>query len=175
MEVIAFAAKETTKPTTSVVGFSLVGTEVGTRMRRLANVNPRLLVESLILLVIVRIAIPLRGVGATFRMASKVARLGRRSTRRNAEALPPEDLWLAVNRIAERFPLATTCVPRSIALWVMLRRRGIPAEMRIGVSDGSAGFASHAWVEISGEPVGETKSSLESFLPLAIEDFLISG
>lgn len=39
-----------------------------------------------------------------------------------------------------------TCLARSIVLVALLRRRGIPAELRIGVRKGDRGFEAHAWV-----------------------------
>ena len=40
------------------------------------------------------------------------------------------------------------CLPRSIAIYVLLRRQGVPATLRVGVK--RFPFAAHAWVECLG-------------------------
>lgn len=61
------------------------------------------------------------------------------------------DLVLAVDRAGRRMP-GGTCLARSLALTRMLRTRGIPAEMKIGVKT-EDGFHAHAWVEVAGVPI----------------------
>jgi hypothetical protein len=46
-----------------------------------------------------------------------------------------------------------TCLRQSLALWWLLRRRGIPAELRIGVRKDSGDLQAHAWVEHAGAPL----------------------
>ena len=41
------------------------------------------------------------------------------------------------------------CLPRSVAIYVLLRRQGVPVTLRIGVK--RFPFAAHAWVECLGE------------------------
>lgn len=40
-----------------------------------------------------------------------------------------------------------TCLRQSLALWWLLRRRGIPAELHIGVRKQQGELQAHAWVE----------------------------
>ena len=49
----------------------------------------------------------------------------------------------------------STCLTRSIVLSRLLRRRGLAAEIRIGVRRGEGPFAAHAWVEVDGEAVSD--------------------
>ncbi len=59
-------------------------------------------------------------------------------------------------RAAARFsPLPSSCLTRSIVLWRLLRRRGVGAEIRIGVSREASALAAHAWIEVDGEPVSD--------------------
>ena len=61
-----------------------------------------------------------------------------------------------VVRIAGRHvPTNGSCLRQSLLVWWLLRRRGLPAELRIGVSQ-SGGFAAHAWVELEGQPVNDS-------------------
>lgn len=46
------------------------------------------------------------------------------------------------------------CLPRALAALVLLRRRGVPAELRIGVGrDADGALKAHAWVESEGAVV----------------------
>lgn len=51
--------------------------------------------------------------------------------------------------------LGMTCLHRSLALAWMLSRRGMQAEIRIGVCEAQGEFNVHAWVEVQGYSVGE--------------------
>ena len=50
---------------------------------------------------------------------------------------------------AGRYVPGGTCLTKSLALAWLLRRNGVAATVRIGVSTGE-GFAAHAWVECDG-------------------------
>ena len=58
------------------------------------------------------------------------------------------------------------CLPRSLTLYLLLRRRGIPATLHIGVK--RYPFGAHAWVECMGEVLDDTPSSWrhEPYLPI---------
>lgn len=71
-------------------------------------------------------------------------------------------------RLAARLhPLKPACLPKSIVLLGLLRRRGIQAALCLGVnkSEGSSTRAlhSHAWVEIFDGPVCERSTVREDF------------
>ncbi|HSH95784.1 MAG TPA: lasso peptide biosynthesis B2 protein [Roseimicrobium sp.] len=55
-------------------------------------------------------------------------------------------------RIARRYHSRwTNCLTHSLVLWLMLRRRGVAAEIRIGTQyDSAHRFSAHAWVEWEG-------------------------
>ncbi|MGB7174071.1 MAG: lasso peptide biosynthesis B2 protein [Candidatus Acidiferrales bacterium] len=63
---------------------------------------------------------------------------------------------------ASRYGITSgNCLSRSLALCWLLRRRGIPAELRIGGKKNVEAFEAHAWVEVAnvvvndGEDVGK--------------------
>ena len=76
-------------------------------------------------------------------------------------------LW--VNRRMRIFP--ASCLVESITLWWMLRRRQIPADLRIGVRTITGAFESHAWVELYGtvlndiDQVAAIYSTMDIFPP----------
>lgn len=74
------------------------------------------------------------------------------------------DRALAVARAGARLP-GGTCLAQSIALTRMLRKKGVPANVRIGVTADGA-FAAHAWVEVDGAVVAG--SSPARFAPLSL-------
>ena len=62
----------------------------------------------------------------------------------------------AVNRAADRLPIAMVCLPRAMAAQWMLARRGFAPRLVFGVAppDGAEhAYAFHAWVEIQGRIV----------------------
>ena len=57
---------------------------------------------------------------------------------------------------AARQPFAVSCLPRSLTLWWMLRRRGIPTELHLGVRNESGNIEAHAWLEADGVVLNDT-------------------
>jgi hypothetical protein len=66
------------------------------------------------------------------------------------------------------FPGRAACLEQSLALYYVLRRRGIAATFRVGVT--AQPFLSHAWVEYRGHPVNDTAERVRWFtlLPLRL-------
>ena len=48
-----------------------------------------------------------------------------------------------------------TCLAKALVVSSLLRRRGVPAQLVIGVSKASGQLQGHAWVELDGPAVGE--------------------
>ena len=70
-------------------------------------------------------------------------------------------------RIAARYRLSpATCLPRALALRAMLRRRGIPAALEIGVRKDGERLRAHAWLVHDGRPIGEPEEVAAEFVPL---------
>ncbi len=57
------------------------------------------------------------------------------------------------------------CLQRSLLLWWLLRRRGIAAELRIGVSRRTQRLEAHAWVEYEGIVLGDRPDIQQTFTP----------
>ena len=58
------------------------------------------------------------------------------------------------------------CLPRALAVFVLLRRRGVPATLRIGVK--RYPFGAHAWVECLGAVLDDSHGSWqhEPYVPI---------
>lgn len=61
-----------------------------------------------------------------------------------------ESMARLIDVAARRSPLQTTCLTRSMVLCRQLRRRGLAADLRIGVAKPEDDFGAHAWVEHGG-------------------------
>src|SRR5207249_10712960 len=77
------------------------------------------------------------------------------ASRRRGEGEPRDvarTVWLV--EIAGRFCLPRpTCLAKALVVFSLLRRRGLPAELVIGVSKTRGLLEGHAWVELGGVAV----------------------
>jgi hypothetical protein len=103
---------------------------------------------------LIRISLRLRGFRAT--QKSLQARLGRnRSVPMKAEAdKAAEEVSRMVRAAARELPIASSCLEQAIALWWLLARRRIAAQLRIGARKTGEKFEAHAWVERNGAAIG---------------------
>jgi len=68
--------------------------------------------------------------------------------------------------VARHLPFKPTCLEKSLALWWLLRRHRIPADLRIGVRKDAGSFEAHAWVEAGGAVLSESGDGNAGFVPL---------
>jgi Transglutaminase-like superfamily len=57
------------------------------------------------------------------------------------------------------------CLEKSLVLWLLLSRKRIPAELRIGVRQSEKGFEAHAWVEVQGTIVNDAEDLVHNYVP----------
>jgi hypothetical protein len=57
------------------------------------------------------------------------------------------------------------CLEQSLALWYVLRRRGVAAELTFGMRQYP--FGAHAWVTYRGEPLNEDREALRHYVAFA--------
>jgi hypothetical protein len=67
------------------------------------------------------------------------------------------------------YPGRARCLEQSLALYVLLRRRGVPVQLRLGVQPYP--FNAHAWVELDGMALNERPETIRQFVPL--QDFAV--
>lgn len=83
--------------------------------------------------------------------------LARRLAGDRADAADSTVLDETARRVATAaafYPRRALCLEQSLALYMLLRRRGIPAVLKLGVQ--TRPFYAHAWVESCGRPVNES-------------------
>jgi hypothetical protein len=56
------------------------------------------------------------------------------------------------------------CLERSLTLYILLRRRGVAVDLRLGVQ--AFPFLAHAWTEHEGRAIGEDLETIRSLLVL---------
>ncbi|HYD97748.1 MAG TPA: lasso peptide biosynthesis B2 protein [Alphaproteobacteria bacterium] len=73
----------------------------------------------------------------------------------------------AVDRAARHLPFRAVCLPRAVASALMLRRRGLPAEVHFGVAKDGALVEAHAW-SVSGPVTVTGGAERPRFTPITV-------
>jgi hypothetical protein len=61
--------------------------------------------------------------------------------------VPAKTFERAIQIAYRLLPFESTCLKQSLVVCLFRRRRGLPAELRLGVQKSGGEFAAHAWVE----------------------------
>lgn len=99
-----------------------------------------------------------------------IDRCVRMLTRVPSTSTPDEVTRIAwsVAAVTRRLPFHSTCLVQSLAVDAMLRRRGVPSAICLGVQPPSGGtLAAHAWVEHDGQVVFGARPDLAEYQVLA--------
>jgi hypothetical protein len=72
-------------------------------------------------------------------------------------------LHYLVSLAAHLHLFSVTCLNRASTIHWMLTRRGIESRLCIGMNRSQDGIHAHAWVEIMGQPIGESEDIDERF------------
>lgn len=65
--------------------------------------------------------------------------------------------------VAGRHGLRATCLPQAMLLHLLLRRRGLDPQLKLGVRRTEAGPDMHAWVELEGDSLDTLPSTHRAF------------
>ncbi|MEO8453250.1 MAG: lasso peptide biosynthesis B2 protein [Gemmatimonadota bacterium] len=106
-----------------------------------------------------RLSLRALGFRRTIRFAKRFAERG--STGKTAGS--PAESAQAIITAAAFFPGRAVCLEQSVALYIVLRRRGHPAALRIGVQPYP--FQAHAWIELDGRALFENEEVLHKYVP----------
>ena len=81
-----------------------------------------------------------------------------RTVRRTVEAVRRATRYYCRRRL--------DCLPRAVTIFVLLRRQGVPATLRVGVK--RYPFGAHAWVECLGEVLDDSRDDWqhERYVPI---------
>lgn len=131
-----------------------------TILRQLTCTQRRTLVLALVLLPLFAVLLRL---SSPARLLSRIDAGGSPEPGALASALA---LARPVNLVAAR--LRATCLTRSLVLHWILARRGIGAELKVGVRNEGGGLHAHAWLECGGVPVNDTVHGVQGFVRLEL-------
>jgi Transglutaminase-like superfamily len=88
------------------------------------------------------------------------------------ESSEPRQVALSANRIlqlqtaASRYLLFhANCLEQSLVLWMLLRRHGFAADLKIGARKEAGRFEAHAWVELNRVRLNDQTDSNHTFVP----------
>jgi hypothetical protein len=134
------------------------------RLRELSWAERGLLAQGLVLLPLMSLALWTLGLR---RWQAALGRLApaRISTGKDEATLIGEGRATArlVDAAARHGPYRASCLPRSLTLLWLLRRRGIDGELRIGVRKVDGQFQAHAWVEYRGAVLNDRADVSQRF------------
>jgi len=88
------------------------------------------------------------------------------------ENTSPETVEAVMRRVISAstfYPGRAECLEQSLVAYVLLRRRGVPVQLRLGVQPYP--FRAHAWIELNGRPISEADDYISQFVP--VEGFAI--
>ncbi len=134
------------------------------RFWRLSWSERRLLAQALLLLPLTSLGLRLMGFR---RCHALLARLAPRVTDPSAGMGRARVVTRMVDVAARHGIFEPTCLPRSLVLWWLLRRRGLASELRIGVRKEAGRFEAHAWVELQGVVLNDGGDVHERFAAFA--------
>jgi hypothetical protein len=99
--------------------------------------------EAAAMLVLARLAV-------RFLPASRLIAWADRAPRRISRFAAEDAAWIAwaVDRAGAHRWMNALCLPRALAAHAMLRRRGIPSRLCLGVARNGGAIAAHAWIEV---------------------------
>lgn len=131
--------------------------KTGGRIRQWRALKPwerRLLVRLFFLLPAVWIRLRVSGFGRSGELAEP--KLPSRRMQPGQSAMDFAQRCAELTAIAARHGLyRANCLHQSLALCRILREKGLPARLRIGVRRNAQAFQAHAWVELEGTPLGQ--------------------
>lgn len=137
--------------------------ELAVRWRRLPQAERRDFLA-------VAVAIPAAAAALHTLGYQRTLRACERLTSTAAPAADARAVELALGRALRRAetyaPFRGVCLSRSVALWCLLRRRGVQGRLCLGARLDAGRLSAHAWVECDGRIVNDTPDVRERFVPL---------
>ena len=142
------------------------------RLRELTPGDWRMLITASLLLPVIDMGLRIWGFR---RVYVAVGETSRQIQAESAHSLSDADivrLVRMVNVAANRGIVRVTCLRKSLAIWWLLRRRGVASEIQIGVRREQDLFMAHAWVERDGLVLNDRADIAQSFAVLASPEFM---
>jgi Transglutaminase-like superfamily len=133
------------------------------RLQRFSLLNAEargIFLRAAVLLPVISVSLKMRGFRTTQKFVLRFPPLAHQASSRGSSDIrrDSERTQLTarmVNAAVRHAWRASTCLEKSLALFWLLRRQGIPSELRIGSRKLDGRFEAHAWVEREGVALNE--------------------
>ncbi len=120
-------------------------------------------VDSAVALIAIKLMLLVIGFARTYSLLQSRVRDLATTTEPDAATLDASARSIVVAAIL--IPGRIECLEQSLALWYLLRRRGVCAELTFGMRQYP--FGAHAWVTYRGEPLNEDREALRHYVAFA--------
>lgn len=131
-----------------------------TRFSRLPAARRGILMRTAVLLVCLKVSLQLFPFRITRRLITRLARTPRRPI-----TTTPQHVRWATHTAGHT--LRATCLPKALTAYVLLRRAGYAAVLRVGVYQETGGtLTAHAWVQYNDTIIIGEMDDLARFVPL---------
>jgi hypothetical protein len=149
------------------MGFWRSVLERGRKFRRLSAPDRLLFLQAMVMVSCTTLALRCLGFRRWHATLNRFAVLQESRTGKEAPGQRRSARRLAalVCGASNRAPAAPTCLHRSLTLWWLLRRQGLPGDLRIGVRTVDRRLEAHAWVEYRGEILNDRQDVGVEFTP----------
>lgn len=137
------------------------------KLRQLSWPAKQLLVQSAFLLILVDMALRVKGFKWT-----QLQLLERVSSVLRQDKLLPSEIATVVDLVAGYLLRDRSCLRRSMLLWWLLMCRGIESELKIGFERQAGKLNGHAWVEIGGQVLND-KATVQTRFTLMQGDWTL--
>ncbi len=135
------------------------------KLQSLGSQVRRLLVNTFVLLLLVRLGLWLLPFSTLQRIIAKISQQNPKSEQ--VKAISIEQIIWAVNVSSRYMPGGVKCLARALTTQVFMGRYGYSSQLRIGVAKTEAGkLEAHAWVESQGRVIIGNLPDLSRFTPL---------
>ena len=137
------------------------------RFLQLSRAEQWILIQSMVLLPLVAVLLRTIGLARCWALLQRAGGRGAQTVAGDDPARMSRQTPIVrmVDIAARHLPWRPTCLPRSLVLWFLLRRQGVPAELRIGVQKRQQRLEAHAWVEVDRRVVNDTPDIAAEYPP----------
>lgn len=135
-------------------------------LRRLTREERVLFLQSLVMLRVLAAALWMMGLGPVHRILARLSGTPQAHAQDGRAARVRVIAW-SVAAAARHGRIRAKCLERSLLLWWLLRRRGAPAALHIGVRKDGDALQAHAWIELDGEVLADSVDVRARFAPFS--------
>ena len=137
------------------------------KFHRLSRSDKRLLASAGFLLPVIKVGLQWLGYRKVQAILGRIPGPAAKGSLAEMIAQAQVVAW-AVRVAASYDPCRSNCLPQSLALWYLLRRRGIDGDLRFGVDPKDGKLEAHAWVEFKGLVLNDREDVSQRFAPFPL-------